>query len=104
MEGFYRDDDVTAAVLDMGELHIEELRRHGNGFVVHELQARRIDAGLEDLVRQGQRFGLVPEDTDHVEVERRQGAQFNRHFRDDAQGPLGSGKKLFQGQARGAFL
>ena len=30
--------------------------------------------------------------------------KLNRHFRNDAQGPLGSGKKLFQGQSRRAFL
>ena len=103
-ERFDSDDDVITAFVDMRHLHIEELAGHAQGFIVHEFDTRRIDAGFEDFIRQGKGFFIGLEDADHIESIRRHRTEFDRDFRDDAQSPFRTGKELFQAEAGRTLL
>ncbi|SCI88739.1 Uncharacterised protein [uncultured Ruminococcus sp.] len=104
VERFYRNDDVAAAFVDVGQGYLAELAAHGQGLVVHVFDARRFEAGLEDLVGQGESLFVFLEDGDEVEFIRRQGTELQRDFRYDAQGAFGTADELFQAVACRTFL
>ena len=88
----------------MRHFHVQEFAGHAQGFIVHEFDARRVDAGFEDLIGQGKGFFIGLEDADHIESIRRHRTEFDRDFRDDAQSPFRTGKELFQAEAGRTLL
>ena len=103
-ERFDRDDDVITAFVDMRHFHVQEFAGHAQGFIVHKFDARRVDAGFEDLIGQGKGFFIGLENADHIEGIRRHGTEFDRDFRNDAQRAFGTGKELFQQRPVELFL